>query len=66
MNIETHFLQKAIKDRNLISFTYEMKPYKSIAPQKITQQESEDFLYTNDSFFKIAHIKKLKIHKEKY
>jgi predicted DNA-binding transcriptional regulator YafY len=35
MNIELRFLQKAIADKNYISFSYENKSYKNIKPLKL-------------------------------
>ena len=35
MNVEFRFLQKAIADKNYISFTYENQSYKNIKPLKL-------------------------------
>lgn len=38
MNIEFRFLQKAIVDKNYISFTYENKNYKNIKALKLDEK----------------------------
>lgn len=66
MTIEHRFLQKAIQDRNFISFSYENKTYEQIKPEKITQKENDYLLFTNQKTFTLTAIKKLKIHKDKF
>ena len=38
MNIEYRFLQKAIVDKNYVSFGYENKSYKNVKPLKLDEQ----------------------------
>lgn len=38
MNIELRFLQKAITDKNYISFNYENQSYKNVKPLKLDEQ----------------------------
>lgn len=62
MNIEQRFLQKAIEDRNLISFTYEGKSYKGVRPLIMSDKK----ITCNVGDFEISKIKKLTVLKEKF
>lgn len=63
MNIEFRFLQKAIEDKNYVSFSYEHKSYKNIKPLKLDETLK---LFTNNGFFELEKIKKLVVLKEKF
>ena len=63
MNIEFRFLQKAIEDKNYVSFSYENKSYKNIKPLKLDETLK---LFTNNGFFEFEKIKKLVVLKEKF
>ncbi len=65
MNIEERFLQKAIKDKNYISFTYKEKKYTKIKPLKLIQKE-EYLLKTTNADFSFKLITKIVILKEKF
>ncbi len=62
MKIEELFLQKAIKDKNYVSFTYLKKEYKNIKPLSF----ENNMLKTQDNSFNIEDIKKLNILKERF
>lgn len=62
MKIEVLFLQKAIKDKNYISFFYLKKEYKNIEALFI----EKNILKTKDNSFKLDDIKKLTIQKERF
>ncbi|MBU0923977.1 hypothetical protein KKG81_03750 [bacterium] len=63
MNIEFRFLQKAINDKNYISFTYEDKSYKNIKAIKIDEQ---NIIHCDNGLFEFEKIKKLQILKNKF
>ena len=63
MNIELRFLQKAILDKNYISFNYENQSYKNVKPLKL---DSENKLFSDKGVFEFEKIKKLVILKEKF
>ena len=63
MNIEFRFLQKAIADKNYISFSYENKNYKNIKPLKL---DSENRLFSDKGVFEFGRIRKLVILKKSY
>lgn len=62
MNIEFKFLQKAIVDKNYISFTYENKSYKNIKPLKLDDNK----LHTDKDVFEFEKICRLQILKDKF
>lgn len=65
MNIEERFLQKAIKDRNYISFTYKNKKYKKVKAFELIKNENHILKTSSDDFdFKL--ITKIIILKEKF
>jgi len=66
MNIELRFLQKAIEDKNFISFSYENKNRTKIKPLKLTQNSHIYTLHTQDKLFEFNKIKKLQILKERF
>lgn len=63
MNIEFRFLQKAIEDKNYVSFSYENKSYKNIKPLKLDESHK---LFSDKSIFEFEKIKKLVVLKEKF
>ncbi len=63
MNIELRFLQKAIADKNYISFTYENQSFKNVKPLKL---DNENRLFSDKGVFEFGKIKKLVILKEKF
>jgi len=66
MNIELRFLEKAAKDGNYISFSYENQHLKKVKPLKLTFKEEHYYLHTPDAIFKFEHIKNIQISKEKF
>lgn len=63
MNIEYKFLQKAINDKNYVSFSYKNKSYKNIKPLKL---DNENRLYSDKGVFEFEKIKKLVVLREKF
>jgi hypothetical protein len=63
MNIEFRFLQKAIVDKNYITFTYEDKSYKNVKALKIDEQNK---VHSDKGIFEFEKISKLKILKDKF
>ena len=53
MNIEERFLQKAIQDRNYISFIYKEKTYKKVLPLKLENKENKYLLLTKENTFEV-------------
>jgi len=66
MNIELRFLEKAIVDKNYVSFFYENKSIKKIKPLKLTVKDDLYFLHTQDNIFEYKKITKLQILKERF
>lgn len=65
MNIELRFLQKAIEDKNYISFTYKNKKYIKIRPLKLITKNTY-VLKTSVKDFNFELITKIQILKEKF
>ena len=63
MNIEYRFLQKAIADKNYISFIYENQSYKNIKPLKLDKNNK---LASDKGVFEFEKISKLKILKDRF
>ena len=63
MNIEHRFLQKAITDKNYISFSYENKSYKNVKPLKL---DSENRLFSDKGVFEFSKIGKLVVLRERF
>ena len=63
MNIELRFLQKAIKDKNYISFTYEDKLHKKVKPLKLENKDEQYILITENGEFKFEKVSKFKVLK---
>ena len=66
MQIELRFLQKAITDKNFISFSYQNKKYKEIKPLKLTLKEEKYSLLTQNEEFEFDKIKQLTINKKRF
>lgn len=62
MNIEYKFVEKAIKDKNFISFFYQNIKYKKIKAIKLENK----FLHTKEGIFDFIQLKKIQILKERY
>ena len=62
MNVEFRFLQKAIEDKNFVSFSYENKSYKKVKPIKM----SDDKISCDVGNFEISKLKKLTVLREKF
>ena len=63
MNIEFRFLQKAILDKNYISFTYENQSYKNVKPLKL---DVDNKLFSDKGVFEFGKIGKMVVLKEKF
>ena len=63
MNIELRFLQKAILDKNYISFNYENQSFKNVKPLKL---DTENRLFSDKGVFEFGKIGKLVVLKEKF
>ena len=63
MNIEFRFLQKAIVDKNYISFTYKDKSYRNIKPLKI---DTENRVHCDKGVFEFEKIGRLVVLKNKF
>ena len=57
MNIEFRFLQKAIVDKNYISFTYENQSYKNVKPWK---RDVDNKLFSDKGVFEFGKIRKIR------
>jgi len=66
MNIELRFLQKAIEDKNYISFTYENQKFAKIKPLELIEKEGDYTLKTHNKNYYFKKIKKLQILKERF
>ena len=62
MNIELRFLQKAIEDKNFVSFSYSGKNYKKVKPLKLENQ----VLKCDIGQFEHEKLSKIKVLKEKF
>lgn len=66
MNIELRFLQKAIENKNYISFSYEMKKLDKIKPLSLIQKDELYFLNAVNKTFEFTKITKLQICKDQF
>ena len=62
MNIELRFLQKAIEDKNYVSFSCEGKSYKKVKPFSI----EDEILKCDVGKFKAKALKKIVVLKERF
>ena len=63
MNIELRFLQKAILDKNYISFNYENQSFKNVKPLKL---DTENRLFSDKGVFEFGKIGKLVVLRDKF
>lgn len=63
MNIELRFLQKAIADKNYISFNYENQNFKSVKPLKIDEQNR---VHCDKGVFEFGKIGKLVVLRDRF
>lgn len=63
MNIEFRFLQKAIEDKNYISFTYDNQNYRNIKPLKL---DINNRLFCDKGIFEFGKIGKLVVLRERF
>lgn len=63
MNIELRFLEKAILDKNYISFKYEGKSYKKLKALKL---ENQEILYTDNGTFEFSKVVKFSVLKDRF
>jgi hypothetical protein len=66
MNIELRFLQKAIEDKNYVSFFHEGKSYKKVKPLKLELIENKYTFSANIGVFDFGTISKIKILKDRF
>ena len=66
MNVELRFLQKAIEDKNYISFAYKNQNFKKIKPLKLSLNEEQYYLHSCDKVFEFNQIRKIQISKERF
>mgnify|MGYP000149001021 FL=1 len=57
MNIEFRFLQKAIVDKNYVSFTYENQSFKNVKPLKLDENNK---LFSDKGVFEFGKIRKIR------
>ena len=63
MNIEFRFLQKAITDKNYVSFTYENQIFKNVKPLKLDENNR---LFSDKGIFEFGKIGKLVVLRDKF
>lgn len=66
MNIELRFLQKAIENRNYVSFFHEQKSYKRVKPLKLELTEGKYTFSADIGVFDFKTISKIKILKDRF
>jgi len=66
MNIELKFLQKAVENKNYISFTNEKKKYDKVKALKLEYLDNKYYLYTNTNKFEFEKLSKIKVLKERF
>ncbi|NVJ52210.1 MAG: hypothetical protein HWD90_00855 [Campylobacteraceae bacterium] len=62
MTIEQRFLQKAIEDKNYVSFSHENKSYKKIKPLKI----EENILHSDSGKFELTKLSRVQILRDRF
>ena len=63
MNIELRFLQKAILDKNYISFNYENQSFKNVKPLKLDEQNR---VHCDKGVFEFEKVGKLVVLRERF
>lgn len=63
MNIELRFLQKAIADKNYVSFNYENQSFKNVKPLKL---DVDNKLFSDKGIFEFEKIRKLVVLRERF
>ncbi len=66
MNIELRFLQKAIEDKNYVSFFFNGKSYKKVKPLKLEMIEGKYNFSANVGKFDFDKLSKIKILKDRF
>lgn len=66
MNIEISFLNKAIEEKNYISFMYEGRNYKKEKPLKLEQKDAKSILTTPSASFDFEKITKFQVLKDRF
>ena len=66
MNIELSFLQKAIKEKNYISFMYKDKSYKKEKALKLDKKDGINILTTTSANFDFALVYKFQVLKDRF
>lgn len=62
MTIEQRFLQKAVEDKNYVSFSYEAKSYKRVKPLKI----EDTILHSDSGKFEIGKLFRVQVLKDRF
>ena len=63
MNIEFRFLQKAIVDKNYVSFSYENQSFKNVKPLKL---DVDNKLFSDKGIFEFEKMTKIQILKNQF
>jgi len=66
MNIELRFLQKAIEDKNYISFSYDKENIRKVTPFELLAKEEIYYLKIPNRVLEFKKITKLQILKERF
>lgn len=66
MNIQTRFIQKAIEDKNFITFIYEGKKHANEKPLRWEEDDKNKTLITQNGHFLLKNIAKLEILTTKF
>ena len=66
MNIELRFLQKAIEDKNYVSFNYEDKSFKRLKPLKLQENQGSYILHSDIGDFMFEKLKKIQVLKDRF
>jgi len=66
MNIELRFLQKAIEDKNYISFSYENQKHSKVKLLELLEEEGVYTLKILNKTYDFIKMKKLQISREKF
>ena len=66
MNIELRFLQKAVEDKNYITFSYHNTKYTKVKPIGLKLIDDKYILNTDNGKFEFDKVLKLKILKDRF